>query len=265
MRPPIDNGREVDWGRASRDYAAHRAGYPEAFYDVLSGLGIGRAGQSILDLGTGTGILARAFAGRGAMVTGVDISANQVAEAERLARDEGLDVVFRVDAAETVEVADASFDVVSAGQSWPHLDASIMAPKVRRVLKPGGRLVVTHLLWLSADAIARQSEALVLEHNADWNGAGYDGDMPVHLSWAPDGFELQSFTVMYEPVKFTRESWRGRVRASRGIGATLSAAEVERFDTEHRELLQTIAPSAFEVMHQMSAHVYRPRAQLRQS
>ena len=72
-RKHIDNEREFDWGKTSQDYAACRTGYPELFYEVLAVLGIGKPGQKILDLGTGTGVLARAFAKRGAVVTGVDM------------------------------------------------------------------------------------------------------------------------------------------------------------------------------------------------
>jgi len=60
--PQIDNSRAFDWGKTSQDYAAYRAGYPESFYELLAALGVGKPGQRILDLGTGTGVLARAFA-----------------------------------------------------------------------------------------------------------------------------------------------------------------------------------------------------------
>jgi len=46
------------------------------------------------------------------------------------------------------------------------------------------------------------------------------------------------------------------VRACRGIGASLAAEEVERFDVEHSRLLATIAPDEFTVLHQMSIHLY---------
>ena len=253
----IDNEREFDWGKTSQDYAAYRSGYPESFYEVLAALGIGRPGQRILDLGTGTGVLARAFAKRGAVVTGVDIAANQIAAAKALATQQGLDVAFRVCPAEEIDFPDASFDVISVGQSWLYFDSSVMIPKVLRLLRAEGCLVLTGLLWLPLkDRIAQQSEELVLKYNPDWGGAGYKGTMPPVATWAREQFELRTFHVMEEPLEFTREAWQGRIRACRGIGASLSPEDVERFDADHRKLLEATAPDAFSVLHQMTIHVY---------
>ncbi|MFG0296977.1 MAG: class I SAM-dependent methyltransferase, partial [Maioricimonas sp. JB045] len=67
----IDAGNSVDWGRTSADYAVHRPGPPPSFFSRLAALGVGLEGQKILDLGTGTGVLARQFARQGAKVHGV--------------------------------------------------------------------------------------------------------------------------------------------------------------------------------------------------
>ncbi|MCI0583479.1 MAG: class I SAM-dependent methyltransferase, partial [Chloroflexi bacterium] len=67
---PFDGGRAIDWGKTAADYAAHRPGPPETFYEKLAALGVGLKGQRILDLGTGTGVLARSFARRGSVVSG---------------------------------------------------------------------------------------------------------------------------------------------------------------------------------------------------
>ena len=256
-RKHIDNEREFDWGKTSRDYAVYRSGYPESFYELLAALGIGRPGQRILDLGTGTGVLARAFASRGAVVTGVDIAANQIAAARALAAQQGLDVAFQVCPAEAIDFPDASFDVISSGSSWLYFDASVMIPKVLRLLTAEGGLVLTHLLWLAhKDPIALGSEELVLKYNPDWGGAGYKGTMPPVAEWAREHFNLRTFHAMEEPLEFTREAWQGRIRASRGIGASLSPDDVEKFDAEHGKLLEAIAPPTFTVLHQMTIHVY---------
>jgi SAM-dependent methyltransferase len=253
----IDNEQEFDWGKVSLDYAQYRSGYPESFYEVLAALGIGKPQQTILDLGTGTGVLARAFAKRGARVTGVDISAHQIAAAQALAAQEGLEIVFRVCAAEDLTFPEGSFEVISAGQSWLYFDAAVMIPKVLRLLVAEGCLVLTHLAWLPyKDSIVQKTEELVLHYNPGWTGAGYKGTLPPVFPRAKGDFELRTFHVMTAPLPFTRETWRGRIRACRGIGASLSAAEVERFDAEHGRLLATIAPDEFTVLHQIALHVY---------
>ena len=72
---PIGGGPLEDYGSPSGP--ARRA----QFYDMLALLGIGLPGQRIADLATGTGLLAREFAGRGASVDGVDIAEGQIATA----------------------------------------------------------------------------------------------------------------------------------------------------------------------------------------
>ena len=66
---------------------------------------------------------------------------------------------------------------------------------------------------------------------------------------AEEFFELEYHDEYDLKVPFTRESWHGRVRASRGIGASLSADELNRWDKEHRELLDKIAPESFDILH----------------
>lgn len=261
-RDDIDGGREFDWGRTSKQYSAYRPGYPEAFYDTLAALGIGTAGQHILDLGTGTGVLARAFATNGARVIGVDIAANQIEEARMLARASELDARFEVSRAEDIEFPADSFDIVSAGQSFLYFDADVLVPKVLDALKPDGQLVLTHLSWLPRkDAVARASEALVLEYNPVWSGADYDGFLPAMFPWAKGRFDLKTFHLVEYAMPFTHESWRGRFIACRGIGAALTPADVQRFDADHAALLEGICPNEFAVRHQASIHAYvRPGA-----
>ena len=50
-------------------------------------------------------------------------------------------------------------------------------------------------------------------------------------------------------VPFTRETWNGRMKACRGIGASLRPEEIEAWEREHRELLLETAPEEFTVRH----------------
>ncbi|MDJ0869605.1 MAG: methyltransferase domain-containing protein [Myxococcota bacterium] len=253
----IDAGREIDWGRTSDDYARHRPGPPDSFYEKLRALEVGVPGQRMLDLGTGTGVLARSFARRGCHAAGVDVSPGQIAAAQRLAREEGLEVDFRVAPAEATSFGDGVFDVVTANQCWLYFDMSRAIPEVRRLLAPGGLLMVSHFSWLPReDPIARASEELVSKWNPDWSGADWDGHVPARPGWSHDAFELRAMFFYDEPIAFTRESWRGRMRALRGIGASLTDEQVRAFDREHEALLGRTAAERFTVLHRLDAHVF---------
>lgn len=258
MRQKIDDGRPIDWGDTSEDYATFRPGPPEAFYDVLKALGIGLPGQSVLDLGTGTGVIARAWAQRGAVVAGIDIAREQIDQARRLAQLAGLQIDFRVAPAEDPPFSDHCFDVATANQCFLYLDPDRTLSSLRRVLVPGGRLVTSHFNWLPRlDAIARRSEQLVLKFNPSWQGADFDGIVAAVPDWAPPDVVVEAHFWFDVDVPFDRESWRGRMRASRGIGATLSPDDVRAFDREHADLLAQTAPPEFTVKHRVDARILR--------
>jgi SAM-dependent methyltransferase len=258
MQSAIDDGRCIDWGETSTDYAVFRPGPPDEFYTRLQALGVGLPGQDVLDLGTGTGVIARALARRGARVAGIDIAAGQIAQARRLAQAEGLEIEFRVAPAEEPPFANHSFDVATANQCFLYFDARRTLASLRRVLRTNGRLVTSHFNWLpEIDAIARASEALILQFNPSWQGAGFDGRVEPVPHWMPDALQLEGFFWFDADVPFTRDTWRGRIRASRGVGASLSPSEVAAFDRQHAELLERIAPPAFTIRHRSDARILR--------
>src|SRR5215468_8180096 len=74
---------EPDFGATAADYATHRAGFPDSFFARLAALGIGVGGQQLVDVGTGTGTLARGFARRGCRVIGIDPKEAMLAQARR--------------------------------------------------------------------------------------------------------------------------------------------------------------------------------------
>ncbi len=153
----------VDFGKTARDYAAHRAGFPKELFDRLAAMGIGRSGQRLLDLGTGTGTLARGFARRGASVVGIDPSEPMLVEARRMARDEGVQVDYRVGRAEDIDAPDGAFDVVTAGQCWHWFDRPAAAAECMRVLVPGGALAICYFDWLPMPGnVVAATEALIL-------------------------------------------------------------------------------------------------------
>lgn len=258
----IDKGNSFDWGRTSEDYARYRDIYPEIFYKKIIERGLCVKGQKILDLGTGTGVLPRNMYSYGGEWFGTDISENQIEQAKLLSKKSGMDIKFETISAEKIDVPDNTFDVVTACQCFWYFDHKTLMPKLKRMLKPDGRLLLLYMAWLPfEDRIAYESEKLVLKYSPDWNGGGETR----HPIWLPDEKSVyESFERVYSEeydvmVPFTRESWNGRMKACRGIGASLPCEKVAEWEREHKLMLEKIAPESFEVLHYASILELKPK------
>jgi SAM-dependent methyltransferase len=250
----------VDFGLTAQDYATYRAGFPDALFERLAALGLAMAGARVLDLGTGTGSLARGFARRGAHVTGLDPAAPLLEEARKLDRAAGVRIEYRLGRAEETGLPAASFDIVAAGQCWHWFDRPRAAAEAMRLLRPGGQLLHAHLDWLPLPGTVPQAtEALILEHNPSWsggNGTGLHGENLADLGAA--GFrDIETFSFDLD-ISYAHEAWRGRIRASAGIGASLPEAAIARFDAAHARLLAKRFPEdPLKVPHRLWAAVAR--------
>ena len=71
QKKEIDRGTGFDWGRTSGDYARYRDIYPQEFYQRLLDRGICTAGQDVLDIGTGTGVIPRNLYSHGETLQGL--------------------------------------------------------------------------------------------------------------------------------------------------------------------------------------------------
>ena len=262
----IDAGKPFDWGKASSDYAQYRDIYPEEFYRRIVDKGLCVAGQRILDLGTGTGVLPRNLYRFGGIWTGTDISPEQIKQARHLSESAGMEIAFQAVSAEQLSFPKGSFDVITACQCFWYFDHERVLPKLAGLLRPGGKLVILYMAWLpSEDRIAGESEKLILKFSPDWSGAG-EFRHPIAIpAVAYDYFELESHEEYDLMVPFSKESWHGRIRASRGIGASLPEDKLAAWDVEHRELLDRIAPEHFGVKHYAAMAVLRKKDYLRKT
>ena len=258
----IDSGKAFDWGRTSEDYAKYRDIYPEEFYKKIVERGLCLEGQNVLDLGTGTGVLPRNMYRYGAHWTGTDISPEQIEQARNLADAAGMKISFQAVPAEKTDFPDGNFDVITACQCFWYFDHEKVIPKLYDLLKPDGRLLILYMAWLPyEDPIAGKSEELVLRYNPDWSGAGETR----HPIWIPDVtykyFETEDHEEYDLRVHFTKNTWHGRMKACRGVGASLSENELQKWDAEHRKLLDEIAPEEFDVLHYAALAVLRKKAE----
>lgn len=244
----------IDFGKTADDYKTHRQGFPPAFFDTLAEAGLIKPDMRVLDLGTGTGTIARNMALRGCRVTGLDIADKLIAQAKILDAEAGVTVDYVIAPAEKTSLPDASVDMVTAGQCWHWFDHIRTLTEAKRILTNDGVLVIAYLDWIPlAGNVVEATEMLINKHNPGWRMLSGTGLYPHYLkNIAEAGFthiETHSFDLN---LIYTHEAWRGRIRASAGIGASLSVEKIADFDREFALLLAEKFPqNPLEVFHRV--------------
>lgn len=129
------------YGRHSQKYASVLEPILRPMADEIVGLAGLRGGESVLDLATGTGLIARAAAEAAGAVVGADISLGMLARARSLSAGA---LPFVAGDAHRLPFGDRSFDLVVCGLSLSHFgEVSVALGEIRRVLRPKGRFLTS--------------------------------------------------------------------------------------------------------------------------
>jgi SAM-dependent methyltransferase len=188
--------RANSFGGEATAYDTHRPRYPDDLIDELVGSGARR----VLDVGAGTGIASQQFAERGADVLAVEPDARMAA----VARLKGIPVELAT--FERWEPAGRQFDLVVFAASFHWVDPAVALPKVRTVLRAGGRLA---LLWnrLAPTNPTRADFAAIYGDymEADVN---HVRDDPTQLvdTLAAHGYAVEQHTSP-RSLHYTRDQW----------------------------------------------------------
>lgn len=195
-------------------------------------------GLEAVELGCGTAYVAAWMARRGARVTGIDNSSEQLATARRLAVRHGVDLTLVHGDAEATPFGDHAFDfAISEYGASIWCDPHAWIPEAHRILKPGGRLVFLGNHPLTAvcsppDGSTPVSERLLQPyfgmHRVDWSEVEHD----------PGGIEfnlpLSGWFALFRRVGFAVEDYREPRPAHGGddVRFTVTADWARRFPSE---------------------------------
>lgn len=99
--------------------------------------------SAVLDVATGTGKIAEVFSGKVNKLIGIDISQPMIDKGKILYNE------LVISSAEEMPFYDNTFDVIVCRQGLQFMDLDKVIPEIYRVLKPGGRTVLCHLVAYS--------------------------------------------------------------------------------------------------------------------
>ena len=177
------------------DYVKARPGYPVAVIDLLAA----HAGFSptavVADIGAGTGLLTQLLLQHSRRVYAVEPNQAMRSAAEaQLGQHPGFCSVNG--SAEATTLADASVDFVCAGQAYHWFDRARAQHEFKRILKPGGQVVLVYNeRHCQGNAFQAAYEALLQRYGTDYNAVPHHniGEAAMRDFFAPGQSQIHVF------------------------------------------------------------------------
>jgi hypothetical protein len=124
--------------------------------------------------------------------------------------------------------------------SWGYLNQKKMPEEAARLLRKNGLPLISSLNWVrDADAITRRTGELLKRTGELLKNYGSEREHQRRREaglripeWAKDKFRLKTYHTYDAVIPFTKESWRGKIRASGSVGALLSREKTEEVDQD---------------------------------
>src|SRR5579872_1591829 len=215
-----------NFGNTAYHYAKYRRGFPKIFFNYLQDSGVIKSGKVVVDLGTGTGAIARQLAMLNCKVIGVDPTSELLEEARKQDKLAGVTVKYISATAEKTTLPSETCDIVIVGQAWHWFDQAAAVKEILRILKLGGKFIIAHYEWITEqDSVSQVTEKLMKKYNT-WKKVSQETG--IYNQWT-DFLIKQGFSTdikkLVEMEQYTHKEWLGRVMSSPVISGKLAADE----------------------------------------
>jgi len=228
------------WGSKPWDWAACEEQQLPTYEAALDRLDVG-AGQRVLDVGCGSGVLLRAAADRGATVYGLDASTGLL----DVARTRVPDADLRVGDMEALPYDDDTFDVVCGFNSFFFADDMVAAlAEAGRVAKPGARLLI------QVFGRPERCSLMAMKGAAEQFLPAPPPGSPLTASfWQPGALESLAARAGLEPREAFDVTWAydfvdddDLLRSMLAAGSSVLAASIAGEDAVRAALLEALEP-----------------------
>ena len=144
----------------AEEYDRERRGYPDGLVDAACAYGGLRPGDSVVEVGCGTGLLTSSLLARGLIVDAVDPGANMIRLAERRVGEEAA-VRFHHGRFEEVALPPRAFAAVFSATAFHWIEPSVGWARAAKLLAPGGLLALLQYCDVHDASTADDWEALI--------------------------------------------------------------------------------------------------------
>lgn len=219
------------------DYVRYRPSYPPALLDLLVNECGLRREHNIADIGSGTGLLSKLFLDHGNRLFGVEPNAEMRAAGEEYLRDYPNFTAIN-GSAEATTLPAASVDFITVGQAFHWFDKAAAGREFRRILRPGGWVVV---IWqdrrMEETPFGREYEHLLQRFSVDYSKVK---DSYPEANKIRPFFDAQTFRSRELPNQqtFDWDGLQGRLRSS-SYAPTPDAVNYAPMMTELRRAFDT--------------------------
>ena len=220
---------------AARSYR-NRAPYPPETFDLICAL-IADEPCTVLDIGCGTGAIARALAPRVVRVDAIDLADEMIAEGRTLPGGDAPNISWRTAAAETAPL-DPPYALITGGQSLHWMEWRTVLPRFARALSPGGMLAVVRVEDEASAPWRAGLMQIVVRHSTAKSYTPFD----MLPAWENAGLFESRGSQLTAPVEFVQRV-EDFIDAHHAM-STLTRAHIDAgaFDAEVRALLAPYCP-----------------------
>ena len=211
----------------------HRPPYTAEVFDFLCSL-LPTPPNHVLDLGCGTGFVARHLAPRVAQVDAVDVSEAMIAEGKKLPGGDHPRLQWIVGGAETVQL-EPPYTLVTAGDSLHWMDWEVVLPRLKGLLDENAYLAI-----LSAGTAPTPWDDALAEiikrysTNQDYEPFDLVGALTARGLFKPCGEHQTTPVPFVQPLEAYAKSFHGRSSLSKDV----MGPRAETFGTALRALLR---------------------------
>jgi len=255
---------KINFGNVSNDYAKYRDHMPEMLFEQLKERGIRFNDLNVIELGSGTGIVARDLARNGANVTGIEPSRELIGEAVSIDKLAGVDKISYIEAYAEDFTLPGKYPIFIAVRAWHWFNRIDVLRNIKKYIESNGLLLIINSIFKPESEVAQITFEVLKDNNIELKPSGANADHNERRNGFPvswfDEWNHNSFQIEYEweydyELDFSHDEWCGKIRSV----SWLANIEAEKRTKISNELLTQLSKQApvLRIPHQYSVVILR--------